>query len=920
MGTVTSGIGLISGINTAQLINSLIAIDAQPVNDLQNQITVYQSEQAAYQAISASLLAVKSSADTFAQPNTFTATTATSSNPTALTVSSTNAATPGTYTFNVAQVATSQQIVTRGFADESSTAVGAGTLTIESAAARLDSTTALAQLNGGAGITRGAIRITDGSGASASVDLSTAVTVNDVINDINNASGINVTASVVGDHLQIVDNSGGSKALAVSDVNSSGTSASLGLNAASVNGTLTGTQINKVTSSTLLGNLNDGAGVRVAAGKANFTITASDGSTFNVTINSADSTLGNIISDINSATGGKVTASINSAGTGLQLVDSAGGGGTLSVAAANGSSAAADLGILGSANSGSHTIVGGRLIAAINSRLISSLHGGSGAALGAISITNQAGAVTNVDLSGAGSVSDVLNLINSAGAGVTASLNNAGNGILLTDSTGASSATLSVSGAGAAALGLTNAAVGNTINSGSLHLRYVSGATLLSTLNGGQGVSLGKFTITDSRGVTGTIDLSQGSVETVQDAINAINNSGLDVKASVNSNGDGISIQDTGPGTVALNVAEAGGSTTAQDLGILGSAASPGASLNGSFATTISISSTDTLEDVISKINSANAGVTAQVLNDGSATDPYRLSLTSTKTGQAGAFLLDDGGLNFQSTDLVDAHNAVVFYGSGSASNNTFTNIVPGTTITANAVSSGPVQVTIASDTSGITTAIQNFVTNFNTLITSLNQYDSYNSSTQQAGLLLGDSTVATIRSSLYSMINGVNTNVSGSYNSLASVGITVGNNAQLVLDSGALSTALDSNPSAVAQLFTATTTVTNSDGSQTVKPVGTGVQLDQLLGSLSDSSTGVITLRNNALNSEITLDQSRITEINSQLAAKKAQLQSEFNNMEQTLATLQSQSATLTSLASQESSLNNSTSSSSSSSSSSTG
>jgi flagellar hook-associated protein 2 len=924
MGTITSGVGLISGINTGQLINSLIAIDAQPVNDLQNQIALYQSEEAAYQAISANLLAAKQSADTFSQPGTFTATKATSSNTTALTVSSTNSATPGTYTFNVAQVATSQQLITRGFADQSTTPVGAGTLTLESAAARLDSTTALAQLNGGAGISRGAIRITDGSGASATVDLSTAVTVNDVLNDINSASGINVTASIVGDHLQLVDNSGGSKALAVSDVNSSGTSASLGLNAASVNGTLTGSQINKVTTSTLLSNLNDGAGVRFTAGKSNFTITATDGSSFNVTINAGDSTLGSIISDINSASGGKVTAAVNSAGTGLQLTDSAGGGGTLSVAAANGSSAAADLGILGSANSGKTALTGGRLIAEIDSKLVSSLNGGSGATLGTISITNMAGTVTQVDLSHATSVQDILNAINSANAGVTASLNNAGNGLELTDNTGSTSATLSVSGTGASALGLTHAAVGNTLDSGSLHLRYVSGATLLSTLNGGQGVSLGKFTLTDSRGVSSTINLAQGSVSTVQDVLNAINNSGLDVKAVINSNGDGITLQDTGPGTIALSVAEVSGGTTATGLGLVGTAASPGASLTGSFATTISIAATDTLGDVVNKINNSGAGVTAQVLNDGSSSAPYRLSLTSAKTGQAGAFILDDGGLNFQASSLVDAHNAVVFYGSGTASqslllsssNNTFTDVIPGTTITANAVSSGPVQVTIASDTSGITSAIQSFVTSFNSVVTSLDQYDSYDSTNQQAGLLLGDATVEQIRTSLFSMVNSVNTKLSGTYNSLASVGITVGSNDQLQLDTSTLATALQTNPSAVAQLFTATTTTTNSDGTQTVNPVGTGVQLDQLLSSITDSSTGLITQRNNTLNSEIQLDTGRITDLNTQLAAKKAQLQEEFNNMETTLAQLQSQNAALQSFINSNSSSSSSSTTSSSSSS----
>jgi flagellar hook-associated protein 2 len=49
-------------------------------------------------------------------------------------------------------------------------------------------------------------------------------------------------------------------------------------------------------------------------------------------------------------------------------------------------------------------------------------------------------------------------------------------------------------------------------------------------------------------------------------------------------------------------------------------------------------SSNDTLSGVASAINSANVGVTAQVINTGLPSDPYRLELISNQTGTANAF------------------------------------------------------------------------------------------------------------------------------------------------------------------------------------------------------------------------------------------------------------------------------------------
>ncbi len=1028
MSGISSGIGLISGINTAELIDQLLAIEARPKTLVQRRNAVLTSQQVAFQDVNAKLLVLKLSSSTFSSDGVFRSTSATSSNESVLTATSTNSAVPGSYNFTVDRLVTTQQVITSGFTDQDSDPIApaGGTLSFEFGDARLDADTELSQLNGGVGVTRGKIRVTDRSGASAVVDLSKALKVSDVLDAINNASGINVTASVDGDGFQVVDNTGGGGTLAVTDINASGTTASLGLNAAAVGDTLTGTQVNRIGANTSLTLLNDGNGVRIRTGVNDFRVTRRDGTTFDVNLESA-ANIGSVIDTINAASGGNVTASINAAGTGIQLDDTTGSTLTnLSVAAQNNSKAALDLGILGSV--GSDTITGTRLVASLNTKMIKNLNGGAGVTLGTIDITNRLGnTFVGLDLTPAESVRDILDIINNAGHGVTASLNAKGTGILLTDTTGATASDLIIAdntGTAATDLNIAGSFAANTTNSGNLQLRYISEATRLDSLNGGLGVSSGRFTIIDSSGASATVDLSQGE-NTVQEVLSEINSRGLAINARINDNGDGILIEDTGPGTTTLEVREAG-STTARDLGILGVAENPGDDIDGSFEKTFSIGSvlsltgatalsalnggdgvgrvagqndltiitkdgnshninldsattvndvitaisagtgglvtaainttqtgltlTDssvgattfevlaandsdaaadlgiagsdddansviaggtiieitTLQDLASQINDAGIGVAATIINDGSSGSPFRLSLQSETAGRAGAFIFDDGGLGFGAQTLTEAQDAVAFFGSPdpakaiaiTSSSNSLRTVIPGATIDLVGTSDSPVQVTINRDNSVIIDAVESFVDGFNGLMGTIGRLDSYNAETEQRGLLLGDSTLANIQSSLFRLVNSRNNDLTSQFVTMAQIGITVRNGNQLRFDQSRFLSALASDPDAVEQIFTFKETETDPDTNEiTTTAAGTFVRFDELLERITNSQTGVLRGRLNAIDSQIDLNNSRIEQFDVQLESKRARLQFQFLSMEKALAQLQAQSTSLGSL-----------------------
>ena len=98
-----------------------------------------------------------------------------------------------------------------------------------------------------------------------------------------------------------------------------------------------------------LGSLNNGAGVHTVAG-SNFRITLTDGKTVDVSLDGVQ-TLQDVFDAIttaaNSVAPGRLTVGLNAAGDAITLTDSQSGGGNLEVQALNNSTAAADLGILG---------------------------------------------------------------------------------------------------------------------------------------------------------------------------------------------------------------------------------------------------------------------------------------------------------------------------------------------------------------------------------------------------------------------------------------------------------------------------------------------------------------------------------------------------------------------------------------------
>src|SRR4051812_40618643 len=257
MGRISTSVGLISGINTSDIIDQLIKLEQAPKTLLQNRKDKVTAQKDAYSGISTQLTTLQGLGRAFERPSTFAASTAQSSDDNVLTATTSAGASVGSFQFQVAGLVTAQQSVTGGFAS-ADTALAAGNLTIELGGGNLNAQTDLSQLNGGAGVRRGLFRITHRSGKTQGIDTSAAVTLDDVVKKINTSLDISVRASVKGDKLTLTDSTGQTaNDLKVEDLGDGHAAADLGIAGSASSDTLIGSDVNLLGSNLSLASLND---------------------------------------------------------------------------------------------------------------------------------------------------------------------------------------------------------------------------------------------------------------------------------------------------------------------------------------------------------------------------------------------------------------------------------------------------------------------------------------------------------------------------------------------------------------------------------------------------------------------------------------------------------------------------------------
>jgi len=256
---------------------------------------------------------------------------------------------------------------------------------------------------------------------------------------------------------------------------------------------------------------------------------------------------------------------------------------------------------------------------------------------------------------------------------------------------------------------------------------------------------------------------------------------------------------------------------------------------SGSGSHTITIApGNNTLTGIRDAVNAANIGVTATIVNDGSASG-NRLVFTSNATGAANSLKItasDSDGNNTDTTGLSQlAYDPAAAAGAGanltekvaaqnaaltvdgiaiSSASNAVSGAIQGVTLTLAKTNVGtPIQLNVASSPDGITTAVTTFVQAYNNLDTTFDNLTKYDATKNQASTLTGDGTVRIIQSQLRSLLGGsIGT---GTYTTLSQIGLTFQSDGTLALDSSKLQSALTTNPDSVTRLFAAMGSSTDS-------------------------------------------------------------------------------------------------------------
>ena len=289
-------------------------------------------------------------------------------------------------------------------------------------------------------------------------------------------------------------------------------------------------------------------------------------------------------------------------------------------------------------------------------------------------------------------------------------------------------------------------------------------------------------------------------------------------------------------------------------------------------------SGVNTLSQLSTAINSASLGVSARVIQDSTG---YRLAITSDTSGSAGSFTISgpSSGLEFtQGSAGANASltvNGIAF----SSATNTVTGAIPGLTLNLQSASPGTeVSLDVTPNTSQASSAINQFVSDYNTLISALNSQFSDTGSGQ--GVLADDPVVRNLQSELLGALDYTATPASGSssttVSNLSSLGITVNKDGTLTVDNSTLNTALQNNFNDVQNFF------------QGSALNGFANSLDQQLTSFVSPADGAFTVDLQSMNTENTTLQTDIDNFQTNVIAPlKTQLQSEFSKAEVALQEL---------------------------------
>jgi flagellar hook-associated protein 2 len=453
------------------------------------------------------------------------------------------------------------------------------------------------------------------------------------------------------------------------------------------------------------------------------------------------------------------------------------------------------------------------------------------------------------------------------------------------------SSSVSATAASGTVAGTHNVVVNNLATTGAWYsdLETSSTSTLPAT----------SFTIKTVSGSTATITTGSG-INTLSQLATAINSAtgsdgkslGLTATVVTDSTGSRLAIVSNSPGSAAdFSITSTNYSGTSWKSPDIPTGATLGANsftlTSGSTTTTINTTAGETYAQLATAINTLNIGVTATAGTDANGT-----SLSIASTDGTTPFTISEPSFGFSQAVAGENANITVDGVPVSSASNTVTGAIPGVTLSllGQTTASGA-SLTVASDASQVSTAINQFVSDYNTAIGLVNAQFSYSSTSSSEGVLASDPTMRSLQSALMQALNFVSTPSAGNTATptLASLGITAATDGTLSIDTSTFDAALTNNPTDVQNFFqgaslngfasslnTALNTFTDpGDGAFTVDLSSISTNSAAVTSQISDFETNYIANQQTLLTAEYSQAEIALQ----QLPTEMAQINTELGN-----------------------------------------
>ncbi len=370
---------------------------------------------------------------------------------------------------------------------------------------------------------------------------------------------------------------------------------------------------------------------------------------------------------------------------------------------------------------------------------------------------------------------------------------------------------------------------------------------------------------------TPTASISVSATDTVQSLRDKINAAGIGVSASIltDSTGARLVMRSTSSGAAnGFRVTPSGASGGVATMGYDPSRSVTGATQTKAAADAkitvdgVSLtSSTNTFADVMDGVSITANAVTA---SSGSTTTT---TTSGTGTGGTTPNPSDWGGIWSYLQNLANGGNTSGSNTSGSTTTTTTTSPATGTSAT----------VTVSNDTAAIKTTLESFATAYTALNSLIATDTKYDSTTNKAGPLQGDSTVVAVQTRMRTLLGATST-ASSSFSRMSDAGFELQRDGSLTINSTKVANAL-SNLSQMKALFVDNTSTSTSGE-------GFGKQFYDTAYSMLTTG-GSINSRSTALADKLSRNQKSQAAMDARLAQTQKMLEAQYGALDTRMASL---------------------------------